>query len=142
MGDSERSQPLVSITFSVAGSTGRELAVFPPPPSNTDGTGAGCSSRFSSNVISEEAKLSNTSFLYSGRHDHGDLPLLRDQYDYSSLISALQEAKAKLDNELQVIGSDTSLPGDVDVSGCSTDERNSMAIGSATSPHKKPRSHY
>lgn len=58
------------------------------------------------NFVSEEAKVSNTSYQFSGRHDHGNLALLSTASDssddskvshYGRLISSLQEAKMSSD---------------------------------------------
>jgi hypothetical protein len=52
------------------------------------------------NAVSLESRASNTRFEYSGRHDHGDLPLLRSSGESARLVTALQEAKAQCDEYL------------------------------------------
>lgn len=47
------------------------------------------------NFVSEEA-ISNTSFSYSGRHDHGGLPTLRGEGYFLGLLCSLQESKDSL----------------------------------------------
>lgn len=60
---------------------------------------ADCKS-FAANEIDEVAKSSNVSFGYSGRHDQGSLPTLRDSGPFSDLIGAVLEAKQLCDKEL------------------------------------------
>ena len=57
-------------------------------------------SEFDPNEISEEARMSNTSFKYSGRHDHGDLPKMKSSGYYSKICSALYKAKSTCDELL------------------------------------------
>ena len=52
------------------------------------------------NTVSEESRASNTRFEYSGRHDHGDLPKLKNSGPAAVLVSALQEAKRECDKYL------------------------------------------
>jgi len=44
--------------------------------------------------VAEDARCSNVSFNYSGRHDHGKLPSLHAEERGMALVGALQEAKA------------------------------------------------
>jgi hypothetical protein len=52
------------------------------------------------NAVSTEAAQSNTSFGYSGRHDHGSLPQLRSSSRYIGTLSAVIEAKRECDDFL------------------------------------------
>jgi len=52
------------------------------------------------NEVAEDAKVSNTSYGYSGRHDHGILPQMKSDGPHSVLISALYEAKKESDKIL------------------------------------------
>ena len=52
------------------------------------------------NEVAEDAKVSNTSFGYSGRHDHGLLPQMKSDGPHAVLISALYEAKKQCDKLL------------------------------------------
>lgn len=54
------------------------------------------------NDISPDSLISNTSYEYSGRHDHGNLPLLRKDITQIEIISALYEAKQKCDEFLTI----------------------------------------
>ena len=55
---------------------------------------------FNTNEVAEDAKISNTSYGYSGRHDHGILPQMKSDGPHSLLISALYEAKKESDKIL------------------------------------------
>ena len=50
--------------------------------------------------MSEDARESNTSFGYSGRHDHGLLPQLRNSGANAKLCCALNNAKEMCDKYL------------------------------------------
>eukprot|EP01038_Epipyxis_sp_PR26KG_P009284 gene9284-12510_t len=52
------------------------------------------------NKVSQEAEHSRTSYDYSGRHDHGKLPLLKSTGYMSQVISALLETKNECDRYL------------------------------------------
>ena len=52
------------------------------------------------NRISAEAKESNTSFDFSGRHDHGTLPVLKSKGPMAQLVGSLEEAKQECDKVL------------------------------------------
>lgn len=52
------------------------------------------------NEISADAKESNTSFEYSGRHDHGTLPTLKSEGHMAHLVGSLEEAKQECDKVL------------------------------------------
>lgn len=65
--------------------------------------------RYEPNEIAEDARESNVSFNYSGRHDHGPLPYLRaDEYG-DMLVSSLQEAKEACGEYLTSLISDSAL---------------------------------
>lgn len=53
--------------------------------------------RRSVHVVSETARATNTSYEYSGRHDHGDLPELKAEGATAALVVALKEGKAACD---------------------------------------------
>ena len=55
------------------------------------------------NEISAEAKESNTSFEYSGRHDHGMLPTLKSEGHMAQLVGSLEEAKKECDKVLTAL---------------------------------------
>lgn len=55
---------------------------------------------YDTNKVSAESRVSNTTFEYSGRHDHGDLPQLKSTGPHAVLVSALQEAKKECDRYL------------------------------------------
>ena len=52
---------------------------------------------YNPNQISEDAKSSNTSYKYSGRHDDGLLPNLNSTGKFSLLCGALYKAKSICD---------------------------------------------
>lgn len=52
------------------------------------------------NVVSEEAKVSNTSYGYSGRHDHGSLPELKSEGPMARLVASLEDAKRETDQAM------------------------------------------
>lgn len=55
------------------------------------------------NRVHEEAKTSNTSFGYSGRHDHGSLPELKSSGSMARLVASLGDAKRESDTVLTEI---------------------------------------
>jgi len=55
------------------------------------------------NSISAEAKESNTSYEYSGRHDHGTLPQLKSDGHMAQLVGSLQDAKREGDAVLTAL---------------------------------------
>lgn len=55
---------------------------------------------FSVNDISQAAKEANTVFSFSGRHDGGDLCLLKTDSPYVDLLGAIKEAKQSCDSFL------------------------------------------
>ena len=57
--------------------------------------GSGAAHKYAPDAVAEDARSSNLSFHYSGRHDHGDLPSLRADSAGVALVSAIQEAKAE-----------------------------------------------
>ena len=57
-------------------------------------------SEFNPNTVFEEARSSNTSYRYSGRHDHGPMPQLNSSGHYAMLCSALLNAKDVCDRVL------------------------------------------
>ena len=52
------------------------------------------------NEIAADAINSNTSFGYSGRHDHGQLPHLQSDSKHANVIASIQEAKKACDEYL------------------------------------------
>ena len=52
------------------------------------------------NEIAADAIDSNTSFGYSGRHDHGQLPQLQSDPKHANVISSSQEARKACDEYL------------------------------------------
>eukprot|EP01041_Mallomonas_annulata_P007909 gene7909-16193_t len=53
---------------------------------------------FDPNAVPEG--LTNSSYIYGGKHDHGSLPTLKNDGHYPALISAITEAKAECDRLL------------------------------------------
>lgn len=80
-------QPIVSIDFLFNGELKNQIKITDP-------------AEFDANQVSAEARVSNTTFGYSGRHDHGDLPKLKSIGVNAVLVSALQEAKRECDRYL------------------------------------------
>jgi predicted CopG family antitoxin len=56
---------------------------------------------YHANEVKPEAIATNTSFHYSGRHDHGPLASLKEEGYYSHFIQALQEMKRETDIVIQ-----------------------------------------
>lgn len=81
------SQAIVSIDFVLNGISCKQISIDSPLPLDM-------------NQASEESRKSNTSFEYSGRHDHGDLPQLKSTGPHALLVAALQEAKRECDKFL------------------------------------------
>lgn len=81
------SNPIVSIDFVINGVQSESIRITQPDLSTV-------------NTVSEDAKASNTSFEYSGRHDHGELPHLKKDGPHAVLVAALQEAKRECDRIL------------------------------------------
>jgi hypothetical protein len=77
------------------------LEITGPEGFHYDYRSCGKSLPYCANDVTEEAASTNTSFQYSGRHDHGAIALLKDDGYYSSLISALQEMKRETDIVIQ-----------------------------------------
>lgn len=61
------------------------------------------------NYVTDNAKESNTSYDYSGRHDNGSLPKLRNGGDLNLLLSSLYEAKHDSDTYLTSVISSSLL---------------------------------
>lgn len=80
-------QPIVSIEFLLNGELKNQIKITDP-------------AEFDANQVSAEARVSNTTFGYSGRHDHGDLPKLKSAGVNAVLVAALQEAKKECDKYL------------------------------------------
>ena len=55
---------------------------------------------FDVNTVADEARESNTSYKYSGRHDHGTLPTLKSTGTAAQLFDALMEMKQECDKYL------------------------------------------
>lgn len=79
--------PIVSMEFVIPNDEEKTFHIVNPHPVDV-------------NSIHPEAKDSNTSYGYSGRHDHGQLPLLRRDGEMANVISALAEAKSISDRYL------------------------------------------
>jgi hypothetical protein len=56
---------------------------------------------YHANEVKPEAIATNTSFHYSGRHDHGPIAALKEEGYYSQFIQALQEMKSEADLVIQ-----------------------------------------
>ena len=80
--------PIIEVSFSFNGIEQTRISI------------SSCVPEFDPNIISEEAAKSNTSCSYSGRHDHGNLPVLKSSGPYATLISGLLETKVKCDTFL------------------------------------------
>ena len=52
------------------------------------------------NEVAPDAVSSNTSFGYSGRHDHGALPTLKCDPKHARLVASIQDAKKACDEFL------------------------------------------
>jgi hypothetical protein len=81
------SGPIVQVDFNLNGDQSGQIRITNPDVSAV-------------NAVSAESRASNTSFDYSGRHDHGDLPSLKSSGDHALLVAALQEAKRECDRFL------------------------------------------
>lgn len=55
---------------------------------------------YDSNLTVKESEVSNFSFEYSGRHDHGKLASLNSDEHYSKLIGGLIDLRAACENIL------------------------------------------
>lgn len=86
---------LINIEFRLDGADPTHISV-----ATDDGQ---ASQSFDPNIIAPDAAESNTSFNYSGRHDHGPLPQLNRDGPYSVLLCALQDAKQQTDLYLNSI---------------------------------------
>lgn len=73
-------KPVISLEFHFPNEPGHTFHVSDPPPLDI-------------NFVSPEARDSNTSFAYSGRHDHGPLPVLKSEGPMSVIVSGLAVAK-------------------------------------------------
>ena len=95
--------PEVNRTFQVFGPNAKPLPTAPLPGKGLSTSTVSSSSELPSRVIAEpmdpnyvepEAAESNTSFKYSGRHDHGDLPTLRtDNQHLVDVCAAIKEGE-------------------------------------------------
>lgn len=83
----DRKQPVVSVDFMLNGVLSNQILIESP-------------SQLDLNFVSPAAALSNTMFEYSGRHDHGKLPILKSSGPGVDLVAALQEAKRECDKYL------------------------------------------
>ena len=77
----------VTISFSIRGEKVNNIS------SNLD-------QKFDLNRVHDDAVNSNTSFEYSGRHDHGKLPMLLSSTAVTDVIASLYDAKIKCDRYL------------------------------------------
>ena len=66
------------------------------------------------NTVHEEAKQSNTSYGYSGRHDHGSLPELKSgSGPMARLVASLEDAKRETDKVMtEVVKREKEEPPD------------------------------
>jgi hypothetical protein len=80
-------KPIVSIEFLFNGAQKGGINIMEPPVLDM-------------NQVSAEARVSNTMFEYSGRHDHGNLPELKTSGNCAEVVSAIQEAKKECDSFL------------------------------------------
>ena len=115
----------MSIEFKLEGREPMSLSVEPSVAS------------YDPNTVSPEAAASNTSFDYSGRHDHGQLPRLNASGPYLSVVRALYEAKAKTDvllNQVDGAATKTTQDDNVEQVGGSSDDDSDVA---ALNPNKK-----
>jgi hypothetical protein len=97
---------------------------------------------FDPNIISPDAASSNTSFNYSGRHDHGPLPQLNRDGPYAILICALQDAKQQTDiylNSIQPLSIATTNPKKTAEDNENEGSDNDDDEGMAKSASKKPK---
>ncbi len=79
--------PVVSVDFLLNGEIRNQVRINNPSECDV-------------NKVTAESRASNTTFEYSGRHDHGDLPVLKSSGPNALLVSALQEAKRECDRYL------------------------------------------
>jgi hypothetical protein len=93
-------------------------------------------SLYDPNAVSEEAAASNTSFEFSGRHDHGQLPRLNMSGPYLPVVRALYEAKIQTDIFLNQI-SDPSAKSAIEEKADSVESSSEDSDGGITNPNKK-----
>lgn len=79
--------PTVSVEFVFNGLLKQQIRIENP-------------SQLDLNYVSPASSVSNTTFEYSGRHDHGNLPILKTSGPCAELVSALQDAKRECDKYL------------------------------------------
>lgn len=84
---SSSAQPIVTVDFILNGELKNQISISEP-------------TAYDANKVSAESRVSNTTFEYSGRHDHGDLPALKSTGPNAVLVAALQEAKRGCDEYL------------------------------------------
>lgn len=75
-------KPLVEVKFNFEGTDTHSIAT-----SNSN------SKPYDPNLIAEDARESNLSFNYSGRHDHGKLPDLKSDGIHNEIVASLIQAK-------------------------------------------------
>ena len=80
------------------------------------------------NEIAADAINSNTSFGYSGRHDHGQLPQLQSDPQHANIISSIQEARKACDEYLTK-----------EMEAQSNDSRSGNGRGAQPPAEKRPR---
>eukprot|EP01039_Chlorochromonas_danica_P008103 gene8100-8938_t len=87
MTSSSQPHPIITLDFQFPNEQPHCFYVINPPPINV-------------NQVHPDAKTSNTSYGYSGRHDHGALPTLKSEGAMASVVSALAQAKEMSDHFL------------------------------------------
>lgn len=92
---------VVSLEFELSHAIPHNILILNPPD-------------YDVNEVSPAARESNLSFQYSGRHDHGQLPLLKNTGPLSRVLSSLVQAKKECDGYLTDIISTQSRVGVVE----------------------------
>ena len=80
-------KPIVSIEFVFNGEHSKHINIADSAPMDV-------------NAVTEASRISNTTFEYSGRHDHGLLPKLKCSGSDVVLVASLMEAKRECDKYL------------------------------------------
>ena len=82
-------KPLVEVNFNFEGVDTHSIA-----------TSKSTSKPYNPNLVAEDARESNLSFNYSGRHDHGTLPELKSDGIHNEIVASLIQAKEETGNYL------------------------------------------